>query len=54
MIAQIGGAGSLTDSFLAAMVRLFGIGIAGYAVQALLQARAEEASGHVEWCSPAR
>jgi len=48
VIAQIGGPGGLTDSFLAAMVRLFGIGIAGYAVQALLRARAEEASGHVE------
>lgn len=48
VIESLGGAGALTDTFLAAMIGLFGIGVAGYTLQALLRVRAEEASGHVE------
>ncbi len=39
---------SLTDNYFAAIIGLFGIVVAGYAVQALLRMRSEEASGGVE------
>ncbi len=39
---------SLTDNYFAAIVGLFGIIAAGYAVQALLRMRSEEAGGGVE------
>ena len=45
---QLGGGAALTDTFFAAMMSLFGIGVAGYTVQSLLRMRAEESSGHLE------
>ncbi len=39
---------SLTDNYFAAIVGIFGIVVAGYAVQALLRMRAEESGGGVE------
>ncbi len=48
LIAQLGGSGGLTDAYLAAMMGLFGLAVAGYAVQALLRMRAEETGGALE------
>ncbi|RKR86355.1 ABC-2 type transport system permease protein [Micromonospora pisi] len=42
------GAGSLVDSFMAAMMAIIGAMVAGYLVQALLRLRTEEASGRAE------
>lgn len=48
LMAQLGGAGALVDVFLSAMFSVFALAIAGYAVQAVLRLRSEEASGAVE------
>ena len=48
VMAQLGGAGALVDAYLGAMLGLFAVGVAGYAVQALLRMRAEESGGAAE------
>jgi ABC-2 type transport system permease protein len=45
---QLGGAGSLTDTFFAVTMSVAGIAAAAYAVQAMLRMRSEEAAGRVE------
>ena len=48
LIAQLGGSGELIDAFLGTMMSLFALMVAGYAVQAVLRLRAEEAAGSLE------
>jgi ABC-2 type transport system permease protein len=48
MIQQLGGVEGLVDAFLSAMIVLFGLAIAGYALQALLRMRSEETTGVLE------
>lgn len=48
MLARLGGAGALIDTFFAAQLRLFALVVAGYAVQAALRPRVEEAAGRAE------
>jgi ABC-2 type transport system permease protein len=45
---QLGGAGSLTDSYFAATLSITGLAVAGYAIQTLLRMRSEEAGGRLE------
>ncbi len=45
---QMGGTDALLDAYLAYCMGLFGLAVAGYAVQALLRTRTEEASGRLE------
>ncbi|MFC6023221.1 ABC transporter permease [Plantactinospora solaniradicis] len=47
-IRELGGEGSLVDSFYSAMLALIGAMVAGYVVQALLRVRAEEVGGRAE------
>jgi ABC-2 type transport system permease protein len=48
IFARIGGAGALTDAFLAATLGLLALFAAGYAIQATLRLRAEEEAGRAE------
>lgn len=48
VFARIGGASGLIDSYLNSVLGLFGLIAAGYGIQAMLRARAEEAGGRVE------
>jgi ABC-2 type transport system permease protein len=48
MLAALGGSGSIADIYLAAVLSWLGMLAAGYAVQATLRLRAEEASGRAE------
>jgi ABC-2 type transport system permease protein len=48
VVARMGGGGALTDAYLAGTMTLFGLAAAGYAVQATLKLRAEEAAGRAE------
>ncbi|MBE1488935.1 ABC transporter permease [Plantactinospora soyae] len=47
-IRELGGDGSLIDSFYSAMLAIIGAMVAGYVVQALLRVRAEEVGGRAE------
>jgi ABC-2 type transport system permease protein len=48
IVRDMGGSSMLTDAFAALTVGMFGLIAAGYAVQAMLHARAEEAQGRAE------
>ena len=48
MLATLGGAGSITDIYLAAILSWIGLLAAGYAVQAILRLRSEEAELRAE------
>jgi ABC-2 type transport system permease protein len=48
MLASLGGAGSITDIYLAAILSWIGMLAAGYAVQAVLRLRVEEAEQRAE------
>jgi ABC-2 type transport system permease protein len=48
LLSNFGGAGSITDIFLAAVLTWIGMLAAGYAVQAILRLRAEEAEQRAE------
>jgi ABC-2 type transport system permease protein len=48
MIEAMGGSTNLVDSYLAAILSMMGLAIAGYSVQAVLRMRAEEAGGPLE------
>lgn len=48
LVARVGGAAGLTDSYLAATMGLFGLIAAGYAIQATLRLRTEETNGRAE------
>lgn len=48
IFARIGGASGLIDSYLSSILGLLGLIAAGYGIQAMLRARAEETSGRVE------
>ncbi|MFC7547892.1 ABC transporter permease [Plantactinospora sp. GCM10030261] len=48
VISQLGGGDDLVNAFLAAMLAIFALAIGGYATQAVLRARAEEADGRLE------
>ncbi|HEY3479127.1 MAG TPA: ABC transporter permease, partial [Streptomyces sp.] len=48
VFARLGGGGAVTDAYLAGTMTLFGLAAAGYAVQATLKLRAEEAAGRAE------
>jgi ABC-2 type transport system permease protein len=45
---RLGGGGAVMDAYLAGTMTLFGLAAAGYAVQATLKLRAEEAAGRAE------
>jgi ABC-2 type transport system permease protein len=47
-MTRVRGAGGLIDSYLAAIMPLFGLIASGYAIQATLKLRAEETSGRAE------
>jgi ABC-2 type transport system permease protein len=48
VIARLGGQSGLTDAYLAAMMTIFGLVAAGYAISVVLRLRAEEAAEHAE------
>jgi len=48
LFERLGGGGALIDAYLAGTMTLFGLVAAGYAVQAALKLRAEEAAGRAE------
>jgi ABC-2 type transport system permease protein len=48
ILARLGGASGLIDSYLAGMIGFFGLIAGAYAIQAMLRARAEETAGHAE------
>ncbi|MFI6480528.1 ABC transporter permease [Nonomuraea sp. NPDC050663] len=48
MLTAMGAAGSVGDLFIAMLVSVFGLGVAGYAIQAALKARGEESLGRAE------
>jgi ABC-2 type transport system permease protein len=48
IMARFGGTGALTNAFLAGCLSLLGLIAAGYAIQATLRLRAEEAAGRAE------
>jgi ABC-2 type transport system permease protein len=48
VFARLGGGGAVMDAYLAGTMTLFGLAAAGYAVQATLKLRAEEAAGRAE------
>lgn len=48
IFSRMGGGGAVTDAYLAGTMTLFGLAAAGYAVQATLKLRAEEAGGRAE------
>jgi polyether ionophore transport system permease protein len=48
VFSRLGGGGAVMDAYLAGTMTLFGLAAAGYAVQATLKLRAEEAAGRAE------
>ncbi|MGW3959487.1 ABC transporter permease [Amycolatopsis sp. NPDC005003] len=48
VFSRVGGGGAVMDAYLAGTMTLFGLAAAGYAVQATLKLRAEEAAGRAE------
>ncbi|WIX84451.1 ABC transporter permease [Amycolatopsis sp. DG1A-15b] len=48
VFSHMGGGGAVMDAYLAGTMTLFGLAVAGYAVQATLKLRAEEAAGRAE------
>ncbi|MEV6825363.1 ABC transporter permease [Amycolatopsis sp. NPDC051102] len=48
VFSRVGGGGPVLDAYLAGTMTLFGLAAAGYAVQAALKLRAEEAAGRAE------
>jgi ABC-2 type transport system permease protein len=48
VFSRMGGGGAVTDAYLAGTMTLFGLAAGGYAVQATLKLRAEEAAGRAE------
>lgn len=48
IFARLGGANGIIDAYLAAILGLYGLIAAGYAIQAALRIRAEETSGRAE------
>jgi ABC-2 type transport system permease protein len=48
VFARLGGGGAVMDAYLAGTMTLFGLAAAGYAIQATLKLRAEEAAGRAE------
>lgn len=48
VFARVGGGGAVLDAYLAGTMTVFGLAAAGYAVQATLKLRAEEAAGRAE------
>jgi ABC-2 type transport system permease protein len=48
VFSRVGGGGAMTDAYLAGTMTLFGLAAAGYAVQATVKLRAEEAAGRAE------
>ncbi|MET8845744.1 ABC transporter permease [Amycolatopsis sp. NPDC004625] len=48
VFSRLGGGGPVLDAYLAGTMTLFGLAAAGYAVQATLKLRAEEAAGRAE------
>lgn len=48
MIQALGGIDDVIDAFFSAMLMLMGLAVSGYALQALLRMRAEEAGGQLE------
>ncbi|MEV4146304.1 ABC transporter permease [Amycolatopsis sp. NPDC049691] len=48
VLSRLGGGGGVMDAYLAGTMTLFGLAAAGYAVQATLKLRAEEAGGRAE------
>lgn len=48
VFSRLGGGGAVLDAYLAGTMTLFGLAAAGYAVQATLKLRAEEAAGRAE------
>ncbi|MDQ7806882.1 ABC transporter permease [Amycolatopsis sp. A133] len=48
VFSRVGGGGAVTEAYLAGTITLFGLAAAGYAVQATLKLRAEEAAGRAE------
>ncbi|MGW5717527.1 ABC transporter permease [Amycolatopsis sp. NPDC003865] len=48
VLSRMGGGGGVMDAYLAGTMTLFGLAAAGYAVQATLKLRAEEAAGRAE------
>ncbi|WP_410612191.1 ABC transporter permease [Amycolatopsis sp. lyj-109] len=48
LFSRMGGGGAVLDAYLAGTMTLFGLAAAGYAVQATLKLRAEEAAGRAE------
>ncbi|MGW4524536.1 ABC transporter permease [Amycolatopsis sp. NPDC004378] len=48
VFSRLGGGGAVLDAYLAGTMMLFGLAAAGYAVQATLKLRAEEAAGRAE------
>ncbi|SEF33143.1 ABC-2 type transport system permease protein [Amycolatopsis pretoriensis] len=48
VFSRVGGGGAVTDAYLAGTMTLFGLAAAGYAIQATLKLRAEEAAGRAE------
>ncbi|MBE8517235.1 ABC transporter permease [Amycolatopsis sp. H6(2020)] len=48
VFSRMGGGGAVLDAYLAGTMTLFGLAAAGYAVQATLKLRAEEAAGRAE------
>ncbi|MGK3202536.1 ABC transporter permease [Amycolatopsis sp. MEPSY49] len=48
VLSRMGGGGGVMDAYLAGTMTLFGLAAAGYAIQATLKLRAEEAAGRAE------
>ncbi|MDG4785804.1 anibiotic ABC transporter [Micromonospora sp. WMMD1102] len=48
LIAQLGGSDRLIDAFFGTMMAMFALAVAGFAVQAVLRLRSEEAAGTLE------
>jgi ABC-2 type transport system permease protein len=48
VISRLGGSGAVVDAYLASTMTLFGLMASGYAIQATLKLRTEEASGRAE------
>ena len=47
-VIRMGGGGAVMDAYLASVMTLFGFAVSGYAIQATLKMRAEEAAGRAE------
>jgi ABC-2 type transport system permease protein len=48
VFTRLGGGGAVLDAYLSSTMTLFGLAVSGYAVQATLKMRAEEAAGRAE------